>query len=91
MFACGLATDYCVAHSALDARAAGFDTFVIDDACRAIDSDGSLEAAWAKMNAAQSLANPGARDFGLGRVRLGAALPLPPLNPPGPMTGFSLS
>jgi nicotinamidase/pyrazinamidase len=53
VFACGLATDYCVAHSALDARAAGFDTFVIDDACRAIDSNGSLEAAWAKMNAAQ--------------------------------------
>lgn len=53
VFACGLATDYCVAHSALDARAAGFDTFVIDDACRAINSNGSLEAAWAKMNAAQ--------------------------------------
>jgi nicotinamidase/pyrazinamidase len=53
VFACGLATDYCVAHSALDARAAGFETFVIDDACRAIDADGSLDAAWAKMNAAQ--------------------------------------
>jgi len=53
VFACGLATDYCVAYSALDARAAGFETFVIDDACRAIDANGSLEAAWAKMNAAQ--------------------------------------
>jgi nicotinamidase/pyrazinamidase len=53
VFACGLATDYCVAHSALDARAAGFDTFVIDDACRAFDANGSLEAAWARMNAAQ--------------------------------------
>jgi len=52
VFACGLATDYCVAHSALDAREAGFETFVIDDACRAIDAGGSLEAAWAKMNAA---------------------------------------
>jgi nicotinamidase/pyrazinamidase len=53
VFACGLATDYCVAYSALDARAAGFETFVIDDACRAIDANGSLEAAWSKMNAAQ--------------------------------------
>jgi len=53
VFACGLATDFCVAYSALDARAAGFETFVIDDACRAIDAGGSLAAAWAKMNAAQ--------------------------------------
>ena len=52
IFACGLATDYCVAYSALDARAAGFETFVVDDACRAIDADGSLDAAWARMNAA---------------------------------------
>ncbi len=52
VFACGLATDYCVAYSALDARGAGFDTFVIDDACRAIDAGGSLQAAWSKMNAA---------------------------------------
>ena len=34
VFICGLATDYCVAFSALDARAAGFETFVIEDACR---------------------------------------------------------
>lgn len=52
VFACGLATDYCVAHSAVDARAAGFETFVIEDACRAIDADGSLDAAWARMNSA---------------------------------------
>jgi nicotinamidase/pyrazinamidase len=52
IFACGLATDFCVAYSALDARAVGFETFVIDDACRAIDADGSLDAAWSKMNAA---------------------------------------
>jgi nicotinamidase/pyrazinamidase len=52
VFACGLATDFCVAHSALDARLAGFETFVVEDACRAIDADGSLEGAWAKMNAA---------------------------------------
>jgi nicotinamidase/pyrazinamidase len=53
VFACGLATDYCVAFSALDARAAGFETFVIEDACRAIDANNSLDAAWARMNAAE--------------------------------------
>jgi nicotinamidase/pyrazinamidase len=53
IFACGLATDYCVAFSALDARAAGFETFVIEDACRAIDANDSLDAAWARMNAAE--------------------------------------
>jgi nicotinamidase/pyrazinamidase len=53
IFACGLATDYCVAFSALDARVAGFETFVIEDACRAIDANDSLHAAWARMNAAE--------------------------------------
>ncbi len=53
VFCCGLATDYCVAFSALDARAAGFEALVIDDACRAIDANGSLDAAWARMEAAE--------------------------------------
>ena len=53
VFACGLATDYCVAHSALDARLKGFETFVIDDACRAIDANDSLDLAWARMESAQ--------------------------------------
>lgn len=48
----GLATDYCVAWSALDARAAGFDAVVVEDACRAIDLNGSLAAAWERMSAA---------------------------------------
>jgi nicotinamidase/pyrazinamidase len=52
VFCCGLATDFCVAWSALDAQAAGFDTVVIDDACRAIDSEGSLAAARARLAAA---------------------------------------
>jgi nicotinamidase/pyrazinamidase len=52
VFLCGLATDFCVAFSALDARAAGFETFVVADACRAIDANGSLAAAWARMDAA---------------------------------------
>ena len=49
---CGLATDYCVAWSARDARAAGFEALVVEEACRAIDLDGSLDAAWAAMAAA---------------------------------------
>jgi nicotinamidase/pyrazinamidase len=53
VFACGLATDFCVAHSALDARREGFETFVIEDACRAIDANNSLAEAWARMNAAE--------------------------------------
>ena len=53
VFLCGLATDYCVAYSALDARAAGFEAVVVEDACRAIDVNGSLAAAWARMDAAQ--------------------------------------
>ena len=48
----GLATDFCVLWSALDARAAGFEATVIEDACRAIDLNGSLDAAWDAMNAA---------------------------------------
>lgn len=45
----GLATDYCVAWSALDAARAGFATAVVEDACRAIDLGGSLAAAWNAM------------------------------------------
>ena len=45
----GLATDFCVAYSALDARRLGFDTCVVMDACRAIDLGGSLQDAVAKM------------------------------------------
>lgn len=52
LFVCGLATDFCVAWTALDARAAGFETLVIEDASRAIDSQGSLAKAWADMAAA---------------------------------------
>jgi nicotinamidase/pyrazinamidase len=49
---CGLATDFCVAWTALDARAAGFDTTVVESACRAIDLDGSLARAWSDMTSA---------------------------------------
>lgn len=49
LFLTGLATDFCVAWSALDARKFGFATYVIEDATRAIDLNGSLAAAWKQM------------------------------------------
>jgi nicotinamidase/pyrazinamidase len=52
LFVTGLATDFCVAWTALDGRAAGFTSFVIEDATRAIDADGSLTRAWDDMAAA---------------------------------------
>jgi len=52
VFVVGLALDFCVAWSALDARAAGFTTAVIEDACRAIDMKGTLDRAWQEMEAA---------------------------------------
>jgi len=49
VYVCGLATDFCVAWTALDARKAGFKAAVIEDAARGIDLNGSLKAAWDKM------------------------------------------
>ena len=48
----GLATDFCVAWSALDARKAGFEAAVIEDATRGIDAGGSLAKAWTDMTGA---------------------------------------
>ncbi len=45
----GLATDFCVAYSALDARALGFDVTLATEGCRAIDLDGSLDAMMGRM------------------------------------------
>lgn len=48
----GLATDYCVAYSAMDAVRLGFDAVVLRSACRAIDLNGSLiEAETAMIDA----------------------------------------
>ena len=49
LFIAGLATDYCVAYSALDGREQSFEVFVVEDACRGIDLDGSVDAAWQRM------------------------------------------
>jgi nicotinamidase/pyrazinamidase len=51
VFVCGLATDFCVAWTALDARDQGFVTYVIEDACRGIDLNGSVAKAWTQMAA----------------------------------------
>ena len=49
VFVTGLATDFCVAWTAMDARKLGFEVYVIEDATRAIDLNGSLAAAWKQM------------------------------------------
>jgi nicotinamidase/pyrazinamidase len=49
VFVTGLATDFCVAWTAIDARNIGFETYVVEDACRGIDTQGSLAKAWADM------------------------------------------
>ena len=52
LFIAGLATDFCVAWTAMDARKAGFEAYVIEDACRGIDTQGSLAKAWVDMTKA---------------------------------------
>lgn len=49
VFCAGLATDFCVRYSAADAVRLGFETALIEDACRAIDLDGSLGDAMKEM------------------------------------------
>ena len=50
-FCVGLATDFCVAWTAMDARREGLASYVIEDAARGIDAQGSLAAAWKAMAA----------------------------------------
>ena len=45
----GLATDYCVLHTALDARTLGYEVTVVESGCRGIDAHGSLADAWEQM------------------------------------------
>lgn len=52
LFVVGLATDFCVSWTAEDAAAAGFEAIVVEDLTRAIDTAGSLAAAWTRMTAA---------------------------------------
>ncbi|MBP0615509.1 bifunctional nicotinamidase/pyrazinamidase [Jiella mangrovi] len=64
LFVCGLATDFCVGWTAMDGRKAGFEVAVVEDACRAIDLDGSLAKAWRDMS-----------DLGVRRVNSADILP----------------
>lgn len=59
----GLATDFCVNWTAQDAAKAGLQTFVVEEACRAIDLGGSLDKAWADM-AALGVKRVKVADFG---------------------------
>ena len=52
VFLCGLAYDYCVGYSALDARRLGFGAVILRDACRAIDLNGSVRKIDAEFAAA---------------------------------------
>lgn len=61
VFLAGLATDFCVSWSAVDAAREEFEVWVVEDACRAIDLSGSLAQAWADMKSA-----------GVGRTASGA-------------------
>jgi len=49
VYCVGLALDFCVRYSAEDARKEGFETFVIENACRGIDMGGSVSAATSAM------------------------------------------
>ncbi len=49
VYVVGLATDFCVAWTAMDARKLGLTAYVIEDACRGIDTQGSQAKAWAGM------------------------------------------
>jgi nicotinamidase/pyrazinamidase len=51
VFLAGLAFDFCVRYSAEDARRQGFDVFVVEDACRGIDVDGSMAQTRASLGA----------------------------------------
>ena len=62
IFVCGLATDFCVSWTAEDGMQLGFEAIVIEDATRAIDTNGSLEKAWTRMDAA-GVTRMNVRDF----------------------------
>lgn len=49
---CGLATDFCAGWSAIDAARAGFETWLVEDATRGIDANGSMARSFADMDAA---------------------------------------
>ena len=62
VYVCGLATDYCVRFTALDAQALGFETFLIEDACRGVELEpGDIHRAVEEMKRAGVRVQRGAR------------------------------
>ena len=61
---CGLATDFCAGWSAIDAARAGFETWLVEDATRGIDANGSMARAFVDM-AAAGVRRSTLQDFGL--------------------------
>ena len=52
VYVCGLATDYCVKFTALDAIDLGFETYLIEDACRGVNlTPGDVQQALEQMQA----------------------------------------
>jgi nicotinamidase/pyrazinamidase len=49
LYAVGLATDFCVKWSVIDGLKEGFDLYVVEDAVKGIDIEGSVDAAWSEM------------------------------------------
>lgn len=49
LYAVGLATDFCVKWSVVDGIKEGFDVFVVEDAVKGIDIEGSVDQAWNEM------------------------------------------
>jgi len=49
LYTAGLATDFCVKWSVLDGLKEGFDLYVVEDAVKGIDIEGSVEQAWSEM------------------------------------------
>ncbi len=65
LFLAGLAQDFCVLYSALDARREGFEVVVVEDGVRGIDTGGSVDAAW------RSMAEAGVRRVRAGELEAG--------------------
>jgi len=49
LFLTGIASDYCVYYSAIDAKKAGYEVYFVEDCCRGIDLEGSLDSAMTDM------------------------------------------
>jgi len=68
VFIGGLATDFCVAWTAVDSCHAGFTTYVVEDACRAIDVNGSLAKGVGRHDWSRCQENPVERSGGLNQI-----------------------